>query len=320
MKGIMNRLVSDERGAALVLAVILLLVGGLIVTPLLAHMGSGIVAGEIYENRTGELYAADAGIEDGIWKIQHPDEAGLPDIPCGDAPWDKPLSYGIPGLINENSVHVSIEYLSGGIYRIVSTASDEDSHTTIESYAKATLKPLGEWDWDVVVPEGGSYPGGKIEEGAKVYAEGDLTVEGIIEDDSFVYVEGDLTVDKIEDGSTVYVEGNLVVTGSGGIAEDNIKVCVGGNATIPKIETGPLEGTVEVYVKENLTVSGKIEDATTTVCVGGNLEYGSIQGGPTIHATGFEPFDQCPICCWDCLAPEFGLVVDILTYEVGAVV
>jgi len=70
MKISMKRLIRDEKGAAVILALILLLIGGLISAALLGHMGSGILAGEVHERRTAELYAADAGVEDAIWRIQ----------------------------------------------------------------------------------------------------------------------------------------------------------------------------------------------------------------------------------------------------------
>jgi len=71
MKTIVKKLIRDEKGQAMVLVLILLIVGGLIVAPLLAHMGTGLIGGEVYERRAAELYAADAGVEDAVWKIQH---------------------------------------------------------------------------------------------------------------------------------------------------------------------------------------------------------------------------------------------------------
>ena len=44
MKTIMKRLVRDEKGAALVMVLILLLISGLIIGPLLSYMGTGPVS------------------------------------------------------------------------------------------------------------------------------------------------------------------------------------------------------------------------------------------------------------------------------------
>jgi len=71
VKAIMKRAIRDQKGQALILAIILLLVGGLVSASLLAYMGTGLITGEVYERRTAELYAADAGIEDAVWKMQH---------------------------------------------------------------------------------------------------------------------------------------------------------------------------------------------------------------------------------------------------------
>ena len=98
----MKNLVRDEKGAALILALILLLIGGLISAALLNHMGSGILAGEVHERRTAELYTADAGVEDAIWKLKHgetPVCLGSPEE------WSYPISD-----INGRNVTVYIEY------------------------------------------------------------------------------------------------------------------------------------------------------------------------------------------------------------------
>ena len=70
MKTMTKRIVRDEKGAALALTLVLLVVGGLILTPLLGLMSTGLVSGQVYEKKTDELYAADAGVEDAMWRIQ----------------------------------------------------------------------------------------------------------------------------------------------------------------------------------------------------------------------------------------------------------
>jgi hypothetical protein len=140
MKTYMKRLARDEKGAALLLALILLLVGGLISAALLGHMGAGLLAGEIYGRRTVELYAADAGVEDAIWKIQNNDGY----LPCN--PVSEPRIYTITD-INGKSIEVSIYYVDAGNYKITSTAITNgeggggiaaiDSSTTVEAYVSA---------------------------------------------------------------------------------------------------------------------------------------------------------------------------------------
>jgi len=60
-----------ESGQALILVLILLLLGALIITPLLAFMSTGLLAGKANEESMLRLYAADAGVEDAIWKIMN---------------------------------------------------------------------------------------------------------------------------------------------------------------------------------------------------------------------------------------------------------
>jgi hypothetical protein len=67
----MKGTIREEKGAVLIMVLILLVVGGLILTPLLGLMSTGLIAGQVYEKKTDELYAADAGIEDALWRIKH---------------------------------------------------------------------------------------------------------------------------------------------------------------------------------------------------------------------------------------------------------
>ncbi len=60
-----------EKGYALVGVLILMMLGSLLLTPLLNFMGTGVTTGEMYKDKTEQLYAADAGIEDGYWQIRY---------------------------------------------------------------------------------------------------------------------------------------------------------------------------------------------------------------------------------------------------------
>jgi hypothetical protein len=65
-----NKLARDEKGYALILVLILLLLGSLLIPPLLGYMATGLKTGLVYEKKTNELYSADAGIEEGLWRIK----------------------------------------------------------------------------------------------------------------------------------------------------------------------------------------------------------------------------------------------------------
>lgn len=69
MKRTLNKLIRDEKGQALIIVLILMFLGGLIIAPLLGFMSAGLVAGQVFEVKMEGLYAADAGIEDSLWKL-----------------------------------------------------------------------------------------------------------------------------------------------------------------------------------------------------------------------------------------------------------
>jgi hypothetical protein len=70
MKKIVNK-IRKEQGQALPIILILMVIGGLIIAPLLSYISSGLIAGQTYEAIADELYAADAGVEDGLWQISY---------------------------------------------------------------------------------------------------------------------------------------------------------------------------------------------------------------------------------------------------------
>jgi hypothetical protein len=116
----LKRLNRDERGQTLVLALVLLLIGGFVAGPLLAFTGNGLLNGEVYDGRTAELYAADAGVKDGLWQVEN--EKLCSELFGGDDPdydrygyydywssyeWD----YDLPSEVNDKDVTVSIQHV-----------------------------------------------------------------------------------------------------------------------------------------------------------------------------------------------------------------
>jgi hypothetical protein len=128
-------LVRDEKGQALILALILLVIGGLIMAPLLAYMSTGIIAGGVYEKKADELYAADAGAEDAVWKIQDGTEVRPPSCITDPTYWNYSISD-----VNGKSVAVTITYnVTTHTYHIVSTATGDGSGTKIEAWINTTI-------------------------------------------------------------------------------------------------------------------------------------------------------------------------------------
>lgn len=145
---------KDERGQALILVLILLLLGGLIIAPLLSYMGTGLKTGQMYENKMMELYAADSGVEDAIWKIKMEDE-GIPTLP------EETISYVVPD-INNMDVDVEVENIwvlqgledpSKGMtphkdWAVVRRAPEEGTYQVEVTYigkGNAWLEKMGVW-------------------------------------------------------------------------------------------------------------------------------------------------------------------------------
>ena len=90
-------------------SLLLLLVGGTIIVPLLAFVGTGLKAGIVYEAKTEELYAADAGVEYVLWHMAYGDLDTL--FPSYDE-YDYSNPWGpsnLPEQINNEAVTVTLE-------------------------------------------------------------------------------------------------------------------------------------------------------------------------------------------------------------------
>ncbi len=122
----MNRLKRCQKGSIMLLVLIVMFVGGLIIAPLMSFMSSGIVIGRLYEKRTCELYASDAGVNHGIWTIEK--AVGLPEI------GEDALEYSITD-VNGKPVTVNITAVDEDTFKVTATATSVDgSNTIIESY------------------------------------------------------------------------------------------------------------------------------------------------------------------------------------------
>ena len=115
---------KNESGqGALAIVLLLLMLGAVILTPLLVFMSTGVKAGQVYESKLQEFYAADAGVEDAIWNITY-------------ANLTTPANYTLADEVNNRTTNVTVEPVSGGGYsgyKIISTAtSNSGGNTTIE--------------------------------------------------------------------------------------------------------------------------------------------------------------------------------------------
>jgi hypothetical protein len=111
MKKILNKLIRKTEGQALPMVLIVMAVGGLIIAPLLTYTSSGLKVGQVYEEITDEFYAADGGVEDGLWQIKYDrleDLFGASyEVYDYTTIYEYPTTY--PVVINDIDVDVSIQ-------------------------------------------------------------------------------------------------------------------------------------------------------------------------------------------------------------------
>jgi len=83
MTRLWQQITKGEKGQALPIVLILLVVGGLLVTPSLNYAATSLNAGRIVKQNVRGIYAADAGVEHVLWQIRNgiepPEEQQLPE-------------------------------------------------------------------------------------------------------------------------------------------------------------------------------------------------------------------------------------------------
>lgn len=95
MKKRLIRAIKGESGQALPIVLVLLLLGGLLIAPSLSYASTSLNVGQIVEKNVKGLYAADAGIEDTLWKLKN--APPVPDF------------YPLPENINQMAVSIETE-------------------------------------------------------------------------------------------------------------------------------------------------------------------------------------------------------------------
>jgi hypothetical protein len=103
------RSVKDEqRGYVYILALIFMVIGALMIPPLLDFMGTGVWSGPIFEQKTDELYACDAGVDDAIWQIKYENLSTI--FPTYDEyDYSNTWSYNLAENVNDEAVSVDIQ-------------------------------------------------------------------------------------------------------------------------------------------------------------------------------------------------------------------
>jgi hypothetical protein len=80
----LSKCLSGEKGQALTMVLVFMLLGSLTITPLLSFLSTALDTDRLYGDKTNALYAADAGIEDAIWQIKYDNLESLLTDPAYD--------------------------------------------------------------------------------------------------------------------------------------------------------------------------------------------------------------------------------------------
>jgi len=125
---LLRKILRNEAGQALPMALVLLVLGGLLVGTSVSLMHTNLKANIMVDRKTSELYAADAGVEKVLWHIKYDGSFTLPEDD------DDPQLIVEDLDLNGKTVDVYISKQAGQPYKITSTASDDGNSTTIECY------------------------------------------------------------------------------------------------------------------------------------------------------------------------------------------
>jgi hypothetical protein len=124
---------KKQQGQILILSSLIIMVfASLGIVPILDFMSTGVTTTKNTGLHTQEIYAAEAGVYDSIWKII----LIMPGVPKW--PTDPPLQYSIAGGVNDKLVDVTLTKIDTQTYRIHSTATNPDTghQSTVDSDLK----------------------------------------------------------------------------------------------------------------------------------------------------------------------------------------
>lgn len=140
---LVKRILKTESGQALPMALIMLVLGGLLVVPTLSFMTTNLTSNRVVEEHTSGIYAADAGIQDALWKLGN----GVDLFEAGD-------SYDLTENVNGMTVTVDKQALEDNLYTLRSTARLDGEVVTVIT-AQALAGSDYSWLFDQVITSGG---------------------------------------------------------------------------------------------------------------------------------------------------------------------
>ena len=238
-KRTLRKVTKGQKGQALPVVLILLVIGGLLIVPTLRYASTSLKAHQVVESKALELYAADSGIEEALhWLIHGKDTSGpwtwVEDEESGSGSGSRE-TYNLNGkdvdIDVERTAEMDVHY-----YRITSAASSADGSTTVLSTVWAAPVPLDGF--------GSMGPGGTWD--GDVYIDGSDTLQSHQHVNGNVVVTGDLTLNA-QSGITgdVSVGGDLTLKAWSTVHGN---VCAGGSITINAQAVLDGDGDIYAYI------------------------------------------------------------------------
>jgi hypothetical protein len=140
VRNVLNEMRQGESGAALPVVLILLLLGSLVLIPTLNYVSTGLKESEIHEKNIEGLYAADAGVEDALWRLSNNGTGTMPD------------SFQLTN-INDMTVDVTIDEVATIAGEDMGTSGTHDDFVII---TKTITYDAGIYDYQMTLSNNGS--------------------------------------------------------------------------------------------------------------------------------------------------------------------
>jgi hypothetical protein len=292
---------KQEHGHVLILLVLIIFAfSSFAMVPLMNFVRTGIVTAKNTGLHTQEIYAAEAGVRDGIWKIQRV----YPGLPVKDG--EPPLEYTTSDNINGSSVDTDISWISWETYRIHSLATNLKTGHKITIDSDLCIDPTGGLDLtaftkDAMTSPGEirTFPGDKIYGDVRVEHTENITGPGVVYGD---ITEGPITgwptEDLLEmyflrqvDTSSPYSSSTIDVS----IPAQRGHLYAAGYSNGNYVITGSAELTGVIFVEGNLTFDQNADIYLNgyTIFVTGNIGFGpqaALNGPGAIIAMGSITF------------------------------
>lgn len=245
-----RKIAVNEGGQALLLVLLLLLLTSLVVVPLLSLMGTGVRTTRVFETRTNGLYAADAGVQDGIWQLKQttPDPNKVP------ATVGTSKNYSL-GSLNGAAISVTI-YMQDGTptYKITATASGTNvTTTTINSYVQQAgggwfSNAVGSLNGNITLQSGSSVNGNAAANGNISLTSGSTISNA--NNTAIATAAGSGATINLTSGSTIDNNTNNIVL-PGGANSQNIQAT---KISVPTLDTSVYQNTAQNITLNNPTV------------------------------------------------------------------